>query len=137
MTSPAEGQVNDTAWNGDGVEGTQGLDNHGALLTDVSGFTQRVTEWPAQEYGAGRLHLLGIFTHDRYPDGGDAGFLDLSLDQSNGLIADASGRGQQDDINPVLLELFHDLFCRMVNQGCDVSAIDVAHERVVGCGQSA
>jgi hypothetical protein len=55
------------------------------------------------------LNFFGEFPHDRNPDGGDPGFFNLSLDQSHGLITDASGRGQQDHVNLVPLEFFRDL----------------------------
>ena len=79
------------------------------MLLEVARFTERMAEGPLDVNGSWRLYLFGVFTHDRYPDSRDASFFDLSLDQSHGLVADASGRGQQDHINGVLAEFFDDL----------------------------
>ena len=78
------------------------------MLPGIARFTERVTEGPLKVNGARRLNLFCIFTYDRHPDGRDAGFLNLSLDQSHGLVADASGRGQQNHIDDLLSEFFND-----------------------------
>ena len=79
------------------------------MLPDVARFTERMAEGPLEVNGPGRLHLFGVFAYDRDPDSRDAGFFDLSLDQSHGLVADASRRGQQDCINGVLAEFLDKL----------------------------
>ena len=137
MTPPAKGQVDNLTWHGNRVESFQGFQNHDTLLFDVARFTQWMAKGPAQEDRARWLHLLGELTHDRYPDGGDAGFLYFSLDQSHGLIADTSGRGQQDDVDLVLPEFSDHLFCRLFDQGGDMATVNMAHERIVRAGQSA
>ena len=62
------------------------------LLGLVVRFADGVTKGPFQKHRARWLHLLGILTHDGNTDGGDAGFFNYSLDQSNGLITDPSAR---------------------------------------------
>ena len=136
MTPPAEGQINDLARGGDGVEGVQGFHYNCMLLLDVAWLAQRVAERPTQEHASWRLHLLSEFAHNRHSYGGNAGFFDLSLYQANGLIADASGRSQHDYIDLILPEFFHHLFCRLTNQSSDVSAVDVTHEGVVCISQA-
>jgi hypothetical protein len=137
MPSPAEGKIDDFSRRRDPVKCPECFEQHSPLLQDVPRLPERVAERPAQEDGAWRSNLLGEFSHDRYADGGDAGFLDLSLDQPHGLIADASGRSQQDQVDMVLAELFRHLLRRNSDQGRDVPAIDVAHERIMSCGQTA
>lgn len=135
MTPPAEGQVDDLAWAGDGVEGLQSFQYHGSLLLDVASFTQRVPEGPFQKNAAWRLHFLGVFTHDRYPDSGDAGFLNLSLDQPHGLITDASGRGQQNDVDVICSQAQGNLFCTLFDKLRNVPAVDMPHKGKTLSGQ--
>ncbi len=98
------------------------------MLPDVARFAERVAEGPLDVDGARRLHFFGIFPHDRYPDSRDAGFFDLSLDQSHGLVADASGRGQQDHVDGLLPEFIDDLSRRSADQGGDVTPVNVPHQ---------
>ena len=102
MPPPAKRQINNLPRRSRRIEHPEGLEYNRPLLPDVARFAERMAEGPLDVDGARRLHFFGIFPHDRYPDGRDAGFFDLSLDQSHGLVADASGRGQQDHVNFVL-----------------------------------
>lgn len=111
MAPPAEGQVDDLAWGLDRVKGLERAQYDSTLLPDVARFTQGVAKGPAQKDCARRLDLFREFAHNRYADGGNARFFYLSLDQSHGLIADTSGRSQKDDIDLVLFQLLHQLFC--------------------------
>ena len=132
MPPPTEGQVNDFAWIGNAVQRFEGSEHHGALLFNIARPAERVTKRPLQVDTARRLYLLCVFTNDCYPNGGNAGFFDLSLDQSHGLIADASGRGEQNGIDPVGLELFYHLPGRLRDQGGNVTAVNMTHEGIVG-----
>jgi hypothetical protein len=58
---------------------------------------------------------------------------DHSLDQSHGLIADPSGRGQQDQVDLILFKRSRHFRSSLFDQGCDMSPVDMAHEAVVGC----
>jgi hypothetical protein len=137
MPSPTEWQVDDFTRRCNNIKGVQGFEDHGPLLQDVPRFTERMSEWPAQEHGSRRTYLLGEFPYDRYADGGNTGFFDLSLDQPHGLIADASGRRQQDHVDVVPVESFHHLLRRDRDQGGDMPAVYVAHERVMPVSQAA
>ncbi len=137
MAPPAEGQGYDLSRRADRVKRLQGFQDHGALLPGVARFAQRVAEGPFDEDGARRLHLLTVLANDRHPDGGDPGLFDRSLDQSHGLIADASGGGQQDQVDAVPAEPVRDLPGRGADQGGDVPAVDMPHEGVVALGQLA
>jgi len=134
---PAEGQIDNRTGRSDGIEGLQGFQDDGALLPDVPRFAQRVAKWPTQEHGAWRPYFFSEFPHDRYADGGNAGFFNLSLDQSHGLIADASGGGQQDDVDLIQPEFFRHLFCRAADQGDNVFTVNMAHEGIVRVGKPA
>ncbi|GEM_PF-2182537 len=128
VAPPLEWQVDDFARGGYRVKGLKGFQYNCALLSHISRFAERVTERPFQVNAAWRLYLLRVLTHDCYSHGSDSSFFDLSLYQSHGLIADASSRGEQDDVNLVLPEFFHDLFCCLSNQGGNMPAVDMAHE---------
>ena len=94
-----------------------------------------MAERPFQVNTAWRLNLFRILPNDGDAYGGDAGFFDLSLYQSHGLIADASSRGKQDHVNLVLFESFHHLLGALTYQSGNVATVYVAHEGVVGVGQ--
>ena len=99
---PTKRQINNLPRSSSRIKHPEGLENHGPLLLDIARLTERVSKRPLDVNGPWRLHLFCVFTHDRYPDCRDAGFFNLSLDQSHGLVADASGGGQQDHVNFVL-----------------------------------
>ncbi len=128
VAPPFEWQIENLAWDRDGVEGSECFQNNNALLLRIPWFAERVTKRPLQVNASWRLYLFRVLTYDRYSHGGDSSFFDLSLYQSHGLIADASSRGEQDDVNLVLLEFFNDLFCCLPDQGGNVPAVDMAHE---------
>ncbi len=62
---------------------------------------ERVTKGPLQKDGPWRLHLFGVTPDYRDADGGYPLGLDYSLDQSHGLIADGSTRGEEDTVHPL------------------------------------
>ena len=131
VSPPAEGQVDDGPRLADRVEGTERLQDHGALLPDMTGFAKRVTEGPFQENGTGWPDLFGVIAHDRNADSRDTGLLDGSLDQPHGLVAEASGWRQQDHVHPVPSQGLGNLRRRFLDQGHKMAAVDVAHERIV------
>ena len=131
MPPPTKRQINDLTRSGDPVKRFKGFKNNSPLLLYIARLAQRMTKGPLQIDAARRLYLFCVFTNDCYPNGGDACFFDLSLDQSHGLIADASSRGEQNDINLVALEFLHHLPGRLGDQGGNVSAVNMAHEGIV------
>lgn len=134
MTTPAKGKVNDLARSDDRVEGLERFKNDCALLFDVARFAEWMTERPLQVNAARRLDLLRVLTHNCDPHGRNAGFFNLSLYQSHGLIADASRRGEQDHVDLGLLELINHLLGSLTNQGGDMSSVYMAHEGIVRFG---
>ena len=131
MPPPTKRQINNLTRSGNAVQGFEGFEHHDALLLNIARLAQRVTKRPLQVDAARRLYLFCVLTNDCYPNGGDAGFFDFSLDQSHGLIADASGRGEQNDIDIVMLELLYHLLGRLSDQGGNVTAVNMAHEGIV------
>ena len=87
---------------GDAVKRLEGHVENGRLLPDVARFAQGVPERPVQKNGTRRLDALRIGPVDGYADGRDAVAFDGSLDQSHGLMADASGRRQQHYVHMIL-----------------------------------
>ena len=137
MPPPPEGQINNLTRCSDAVERPESFQHDCTLLFNLARFTKWVAEGPLQVDASWRLNLFCVLPNDGDANGGDTGFFNFSLYQSHGLIADASSRGQQDDVDLILSEPFHHLFCYLPDQGGNVSTVDVAHEGVVGVGQLA
>jgi hypothetical protein len=135
MSPPTKRQINNLTRSGDSIESPESLKNNSPLLLNFTRFTKRMAKGPLQVDAARRLNLLSVLPNDGDANGGDAGFFNLSLYQSHGLIADASSRGEQDNVDLVLFESFHHLLSGLANQGGNVATVDVAHERVVCFGE--
>jgi len=76
---------------------------YSGLLIDVARCSQGVAERPGQDHRARRPDLFGVGSVDGNADGCDAAGFDHALNQSHGLMADASGWCQQDRIHVHLL----------------------------------
>ena len=135
MPPPAKRQINDFTRSGDPVKSLEGFKNNSALLLNLARFTQRMAERPFQVNAPWRLNLFRVLPNNGDANGGDSGFFNLSLYQSHGLIADASGRGEQDHVDLVLFEPLYHLLGGLSDQTGNVATVDVAHEGVVGVGQ--
>lgn len=90
--APPEAGVDNLTRHPDCVKGLEEFGEHGPLLANLKGLPQGMSERPAQEHGSRGLHLFGILPHYRYADCRYACLLDGALYQTDGLIADASGR---------------------------------------------
>ena len=75
------------------------------------------------------MYLFGVPAHHRHADGGNADLFDGSLDQSNGLIADPSGRGQQDGVHAFFFQQIGRCRGCFVDQRPGVRPLDVSHKR--------
>jgi len=137
MSPPTKRQINNLTRRGDAVERSESFQNNCSLLLDIAWLTQRMTKRPLQVDAAWRLNLFCELANDGDANGGDTGFFDFSLDQSHGLIADASSRGEQNHVDMILFELFYHLLSSLPDQAGNMSTVDMAHERVVGVGQLA
>lgn len=128
MPPPAKRQINNLTRCRDFIKSFQGLKHNGSLLLSLARLAKRMAKGPLQIDAARWLHLLRVFPNDGYAHGGNAGFLNFSLYQSHGLIADASSRCEQDQIHLILLESFCDIPGRLADQGGDVASVNMAHE---------
>ena len=135
MPPPAKRQINNLTRSGDIVKSLKGFKNNSPLLLNLSRFTKRMTERPFQVNTTWGLNFFRVLPNNGDANGGDSGFFNLSLYQSHGLIADASGRGKQDHVDLVPFESLHHFLGGLSDQGGDVTTVDVAHEGVVGVGQ--
>lgn len=79
----------------------------------------------------GRFDLAAYATGQRYRYCRDPFRFNGSLNQSNGLVAQASGRGEDHQVHAVVFQLAGHLRRRTHDQGVDVGRQDVAHERKV------
>jgi len=77
---------------------------------------ERVAQRPIDKEDPWGHHFLGHLAEQRNRDCGNSGFLYRALDQSHGLIAERSDRGQQDRVNAILAEKFCGLGCRLRDQ---------------------
>jgi hypothetical protein len=93
MPTPLEGKVNDLARSFNRVERTESFHDDSAVLFFLARFSQRMTERPLDENSPGWFDLFCVLANDGNPNRGYACFFDFSLDQSDRLVADASGRG--------------------------------------------
>ena len=134
MTPPAKRQINNLTWRGDAVERSESFQNDRTLLLSIARFTKWMAEGPLQVDAAWRLNLFCEFPNNGDANGGDTSFFNFSLDQSHGLIADASSRGEEDHVDLILFEPFHQFSSRLTDQGGNVATVDMPHEGVVGVG---
>ena len=125
---PGKRQVDNLARFPDGFDGFEGLEQNGALLGQIARFAQGMAEGPFEEDGAGRLDFFRVVPNDGDAHRRNALSFDFSLDQPHGLIADASGRGQQHQIDLVFLELAGNFRGARFDQGRYAAAVNMAHE---------
>lgn len=75
---------------------------HGGLLGNI----ERLSEWMPKGQGqinrSRRPDSLGIVSDDGYPYGWNASSFNFPLNQSNGLVAQASARCQENGIDLIL-----------------------------------
>jgi len=136
LAAPRPTYIDDLSRRLCGAQGLKSLVQHGGLLIGAAGLAQRVAEGPAQEDRSRRFDFLGVGSVDGDADGrNSAGFYD-ALDQSHGLMADASGRCQQYHVHLQFLENADNLVRGPVDQGLDMAAVNMAHERKMHIGDS-
>jgi hypothetical protein len=104
VSSPPERDVSDLAGVLYGIKGLQGFRENCPLLDTVERLSKGMAEWPSQENGPRWFHLLRIFPHNRDPYGRNADLFNLTLYQSQGLIAYASPRCEQHGIDSCRLQ---------------------------------
>lgn len=110
--SPADHQIADRAGLVLVLENVEHLDQDAPLNVAVKRRAEMVSHRPRNEDRAWQLQDLRGIAGDRHGYGGNASFFDCSLNQSDRLMADRSGRGEQRDVCPLLLgdcsrDVFH------------------------------
>jgi hypothetical protein len=117
------------------TKGLESLAQDGCLLIDVARLAQRMAKRPRQENRSRRFYLFCITAYQGYADRRDADCLDGTLDQSDGLIANASGRSEQHGVHPVLLEHTGHSGRGFAYQSIDMGPLNMAHKAEMPLGQ--
>jgi hypothetical protein len=103
----------------------------------VEGIPHGVAEREMNQHGPWGLHLSGDCAIERDGDRWNARRFDSSLNQSDGLIAGASGGCQKYRIHAICLEETGHFRTCPVDQRSDMATQDVSHERKMSwCGFS-
>ena len=111
-----------------GCQRSQTLLKEVSLLRPTSGLTQRVSKRKTHVVRPGRLHLLANASEDGDADGADALGFNGSLDQTDRLVAEASGRHQERHIRLLPLDLPGGFKGGFLNEGRQVRPLNVPHE---------
>ncbi len=113
------------------IKSFKGLAQHSCLLIYIAGLTQGVPKRPAQKDRSRRFYFFGVFPNNGDADGGYTDCFDDPLNQSDGLIANASGRREQNGIHPVLFEHSSHPWPCFGYERVDVGSEDMAHKAVM------
>jgi hypothetical protein len=100
---PAYRQINDGPAVCDGEQRIQGQEDYNALDARVEGNAEMMSHWPRDKDGTRHIDSFRHVLRDGNRDGWNSERFNLSLNQSNGLMADRSSRGEQCDVGPLLL----------------------------------
>ncbi len=119
-----------------GLQGFQRIEQDRPLLLHLKCLPEGVTKRVVKVEGPGRLHLLRDFFLEGDPDGRNPFRLNGSLQQAHGLVAETSGRGEEDSLRPVALQSASHLWCRLLHEGRYVGTVDMPHEAVHKGGDS-
>lgn len=130
--TPGPGRVKDRPRRGGIVERPQRIVNHVYLLSQIAWLAKRVAKGPFEMHCSRRANLFGDLAQagDNYC--GYASRLNHAGDQSNGLIAETSGGGEQHGVDPLLLEHAGHLRRSGSEQRRNVGRLDMAHKAVAG-----
>jgi hypothetical protein len=129
VTSPADARVADARSIHRLGRGQEGVENR-TLGARVSNRTERQAERVGHEDRPRRLHDRRDLDDLRDRDGAQPGFVEHTLDQSHGLLADRSSGSEQDQVDAVRCEPGGDCWSGLFDQ--DLGLRDVAHERING-----
>jgi hypothetical protein len=83
------------------MDGFERSKNHLSLDIGTERRTKVMAHWPGNENRARSFDGGGHVFGDRDRDGGNSAFLDLSLNQSDRLMTDWSGRSEQGNVRPL------------------------------------
>ena len=97
------------------------------LLRDCPRFSEHLAQAKPHEDVAGCGQRLGHALDHAQRDRGDAKRLDLSGDQSNGLVAGGSARSRENEMNVIREEHFRHLPCRPCDETLGLGSDQVTH----------
>ena len=130
MPPPQIPRLQDSPRFGNGLQGLQRIEQDRPLLLHLEGFAEGMAEGVVKVQGSWRFHLLRHLFLERDPDSWNAFCLDGALKQAHGLIAEPSGRGEDDRVRTIAREKVGHLRRRLLYQGVHVRAVDVPHETI-------
>ena len=128
VLGPSVRQAADRPWGVDGGERVEGVTEDPPLERLVVRLPRRMPEREVQVHGAGRVDRRGDGKGARHADGRDPAAFDLSCDQSDGLMADRSGRDEHCGVGCVFLHALGER--RSEDLSHLARRIDPPHERV-------
>ncbi len=132
LFDPFEQQVDPAARLVDGFQRLLGASQDGKLSFTVAWLSQSAAHGCAYAGQARHAHCGGQVRDIGNSEGGKAGRFDLALYQSDGPVAQGSGRHQQNNFYRFLLETIDDGWGCLIKQ--DVRLQVVPHERIsAGC----
>jgi hypothetical protein len=85
------------------LDSFEGSENHLSLDIGTERRTKVVAHWPGNENRARNFDSGGHVFSNRDRDGRNSVFFDLSLNQSDRLMTNWSGRSEQDNVRPLFL----------------------------------
>jgi hypothetical protein len=83
------------------MDGFKSSENHASLNVSMERRTKVMAHWPGNENRARSFDGGGHVFGDRDRDGRNSAFFDLSLNQSDRLMTNWSGRSEQGNVRPL------------------------------------
>jgi len=137
LPSPPKRNIDDPSRLTYRVKGPECFCQDCPLLSRIEWLPEGMAERPAKEDRPRRFNFFCILSHYGYPDCRDPCSFNLSLYQTNGLIADPSARREKGNINAVCLQLSCNFRRRFAHQGIDMDTQNVSHETIMFLGDPA
>jgi hypothetical protein len=99
---PRDGEIDDCPALLNRPDSFEGSENHPSLDVGTERRTKVMAHWPGNENRARSFDGGGHVFGDRDRDGRNSAFFDLSLNQSDRLMTDWSGRSEQGNVRPLI-----------------------------------
>ena len=98
---PRDWEIDDRPALLNGLDSFEGSENHLSLDMGTERRAKVMAHWPGNENRARSFDGGGHVFGDRGRDGRNSAFFDLSLNQSDRLMTDWSGRSEQGNVRPI------------------------------------
>lgn len=134
MSSPAIRTVDDDSRLTSGLQDLQAIHENAFLLLSIEKLTHRMPKWIAKEIGARWLYGFADLSGNRYSDRGDSLPFYLPLNQTDRLVAQASGRNQESDVHILETQLAGNIRCGFFYERVQMRSLDVPHKGVEEVG---